>query len=425
MSNSTYAHTWYDETGIKPVDSNKPEDLRQSYDFLVIGGGLAGLVLALSLRKGGAEVALLEARKVASGASGRNGGFCSDGWAANRAVISPTLGMEVSEVLQQISSEGLNWMCDRVSMLAYESSQVKFGGLNLSLSNRHSFDKNEVINKPDLDLFIRSPRYKAGIKTNKEFHFHPLNFMRSLMSECIENGVHIFEDSSVISVERLIGGGFGAHCNGSLTRVVAKELVYTTGGYGLNKNSLLSKIILPVETFIAVSEPMPNLLDDYIITNACVSDTRRAGNYYRKIRENRLLWGMGIRALGQSSIDQILISARNDLRAHFPKLEQIMTQNGIKFEYAWSGKMAYARHFLPYVGKLEDGIYTAVGFGGHGMNTAPISAIYLAKFLLGDSYALTPFNQISRLPVYGVLGKFAAEATYRYMAMRDSISEFN
>ncbi|MDA1238959.1 MAG: FAD-dependent oxidoreductase, partial [Proteobacteria bacterium] len=83
MSNSTYAHTWYDETGIKPVDSNKPEDLRQSYDFLVIGGGLAGLVLALSLRKGGAEVALLEARKVASGASGRNGGFCSDGWAAN------------------------------------------------------------------------------------------------------------------------------------------------------------------------------------------------------------------------------------------------------------------------------------------------------------------------------------------------------
>ena len=44
-------------------------------DVVVIGGGVTGVTGALFLAEGGARVAVLERREIASGATGRNGGF--------------------------------------------------------------------------------------------------------------------------------------------------------------------------------------------------------------------------------------------------------------------------------------------------------------------------------------------------------------
>ena len=49
---------------------------------VVVGGGLAGLTIALELARGGHSVVLLEGRRIGWGASGRNGGFCAPGYAA-------------------------------------------------------------------------------------------------------------------------------------------------------------------------------------------------------------------------------------------------------------------------------------------------------------------------------------------------------
>nr|WP_315465309.1 FAD-binding oxidoreductase [uncultured Rhodoferax sp.] len=53
-------------------------------DVVVIGGGFAGLCSALDLRAAGYSVALLEADRVCSGASGRNGGQFLVGLASRR-----------------------------------------------------------------------------------------------------------------------------------------------------------------------------------------------------------------------------------------------------------------------------------------------------------------------------------------------------
>ena len=51
-------------------------------DVCVIGGGMAGLATALGLAERGRGVVLLEARRLAFGASGRNGGMVGTGYAA-------------------------------------------------------------------------------------------------------------------------------------------------------------------------------------------------------------------------------------------------------------------------------------------------------------------------------------------------------
>src|SRR2546427_7495392 len=51
-------------------------------DAVVIGGGVTGCACALALAEAGLRVRLHEAREVASGASGRNGGFALRGGGA-------------------------------------------------------------------------------------------------------------------------------------------------------------------------------------------------------------------------------------------------------------------------------------------------------------------------------------------------------
>ena len=61
---------------------------------------------------------------------------------------------------------------------------------------------------------------------------------------------------------------------------------------------------------------------------------------------------------------------------------QMKETGGFSIEYTWTGKMAYSFSMMPYVGAMSKRVYSLTGFGGHGMNTAPISAILLAEHLL-------------------------------------------
>ena len=86
-----YPDTWYSRT---LADTRDRPVLTGSLrvDCAVVGGGFAGLFTALQLARGGMRVAVLEAQSVGFGASGRNGGFVSDGFACGDAAIRARVG---------------------------------------------------------------------------------------------------------------------------------------------------------------------------------------------------------------------------------------------------------------------------------------------------------------------------------------------
>ena len=83
---SAYIDTYYSRTAatseIYPAATGRIEA-----DVCIVGGGLAGLTAALKLARSGRKVVLLEAQRVAWGASGRNGGFVSAGYATGLGPI--------------------------------------------------------------------------------------------------------------------------------------------------------------------------------------------------------------------------------------------------------------------------------------------------------------------------------------------------
>src|SRR5258708_541455 len=87
------SETWYEATA--PVSAvSAPLRGVEACDVCIIGGGLAGITTARELQRRGRIVVLLEARRIAWAASGRNAGFVGNGFAAGIAEIIGRVGLK-------------------------------------------------------------------------------------------------------------------------------------------------------------------------------------------------------------------------------------------------------------------------------------------------------------------------------------------
>jgi gamma-glutamylputrescine oxidase len=413
--------TWYEATALPEPQTHDLSAISADYDVAVMGAGLAGLSAALHLAELGAKTIVIDTSSIGEGASGRNGGFCSGGWAAPEDKILKAVGPLHAQTLEHLANEGREAMRARAFSPPYQAATPVAGILNLTLSAKTEHE----LGAKELKRFIKGPRYRGGYIDPVGFHFHPLNFMRLLAQDCMDAGVTIIERHEASCNLSPKAGFVNITLNDGQARLRALNTVWATGGYGGNGVPDLARILLPIQTFIAVTSPMEAILDQHIPTYLAVGDDRRAGNYFRRLPDGRLLWGMGISALGELYSGKIARKAQLDIKSHMPHMAAQMQTAGVGIDFAWSGNMAYARHFLPYVGKLGARSFALAGFGGHGMNTAFVAGRVLAQHLCGLPSEIAAFDAIARKPVFGNWGLMAAESHYQLSRWKDRLAEFS
>src|SRR5437667_4410586 len=96
-------------------------------DVAVVGGGVTGCACARVLADAGLRVRLHEAREIASGASGRNGGFALRGGAPGYDAARAELGREHARALWELTERYL----DRLAELAGDAFR-RTGSLRLA-----------------------------------------------------------------------------------------------------------------------------------------------------------------------------------------------------------------------------------------------------------------------------------------------------
>ena len=392
-------------------------------DTVIVGGGLAGLTTALQLARAGMSVTVLEAESVGFGASGRNGGFVSPGFATGQDEIARMAGAENARDIHRLSIEGVDFIRQTIADLAITdagvvpgiTSVLRYdGGAELKayadkLAAKFDY-RLDYLDRDAVQAKLKSERYYQGLRDPQAFHMHPLNYLRALAREIERLGGKIYEQSAATGAS-LDGATKIIRTAGG--QVSARRVVFTTGGYTGGVVAKLKRAYLPIATYVMVSEEAPELIASAIATSDAIGDNRRAGDYYRVVDGGkRLLWGGRI-TTRTASTEGLVKELRAEMTGTYPQLK------GLKTELAWSGLMSYARHLMPQIGQMQPDVWHCTAFGGHGLNTTAIGGKLVAEGILGQSNRYRLFEPFGLVWAGGVAGLAVAQLTYWKLQAQD------
>lgn len=397
-------------------------DGRQECDVCIIGGGLAGLNTALGLAQRGKQVVLLESHRVAWGASGRNGGFVSPGYALSMEALAAKVGVPQARALYDLTVAALALIRRRIAEYAIACGPMQDGIVTATWGPQGDAMRRfvdfmaekigagiEYWPADKLAEHYRSPRYSDACFVPDSMHLHALDFARGIARVADAAGATIHEDSRVRSIDR---AGDRFHVVTDEGDVLADQVVLCMSGYADAAHRRIRAATLPVATYVMLTEPAGSALRDSIAAPHAIADTRRAGDYYRALPDGRILWGGRVSTF-RTPPARLADVMRQDLAKVYPGLTHL------KADVAWDGLMGYASHRMPQIGRLEPGLWYCMGFGGKGLCTTTMGGEIIAKAIAQDDETWRTFEAFPLGYAGGPLKPAIAQLAYWWMQLRD------
>jgi gamma-glutamylputrescine oxidase len=397
----------YYEASVQRPPPAPPLTGKVSVDVCVVGGGYAGLSAALELATHGFSVALLEARTVGWGASGRNGGHVIVGYATDDTMehqLSPADARRAWD----ISAEGVRLLRERIDRYAIDCD-YRPGYLTLSVNARKSRALQawaervqrvyeypmEWIPPEKIRDWVASERFHAGTYDEQSGHLHPLKFCLGLAEAARVAGVRFFENSPVTQLLRgeqpLVKTATGEV---ACRFVVLAGNVYL-GEFGRTVAPEITGRIMPVGTYIIATESMgPDRAHALLERRAAASDTNFVLDYFRLSADHRLLFGSGD-SYSAATPRKLVGKMRRQMLLVFPQLADL------KVEYAWGGFVDVTMNRAPDFGRIGGNIYYLQGFSGHGLALTGMAGKLVAEAIAGQAERFDLFARIKHLPFPG------------------------
>jgi glycine/D-amino acid oxidase-like deaminating enzyme len=429
---------WSDISGAYTPSDRLPGD--RTVDVAVIGGGLSGLSTAYHLIQAmsSLKVAVLEAKSIGYGASGRNGsfamtviglGFGVTGMLRGRQFLKEAhtyMEKAVDELDDFIQREDLD--CDRVRpgflRVATTQGYIKRLQHDIRLMKSLGFSGLDWIGAQETRARVNSARYLGALWEPRLVLVNPLKLLREEKRAISELGVQVYENTPVLEIHtghpfRLI----------TPTGVVAAEkLVFATNAYSHLFKQLYRKQV-PAFTYMIATRPLsPEELGPIGWEGRQgIEDARNLIHYYRLTPDNRIVLGGGPVGLSfrSSLFKDDSPKAWQHLEAHliflFPHLK------GIEITHRWGGPFSVTANLTPALGYSGDkrAVFN-LGCVGHGVSMSYLNGQVLCSLLLDDNPDLLgcPFVNRSVIPwPPEPLRIMAASALRGYLQVEDWLYE--
>jgi len=382
-----------DPDGIRTLDGDRRADVA------VIGGGYTGLAAAYRLAgTHGLDAVVLEANAIGWGASGRNGGFALitlgkvgledriRRWGIEAARRSIAIGVEAIETVRELIArehiacdpgpDGSLLVAHRPSAVADLQERVRLYREVLGYPHVEFLDHARL----EHDGYLRGAEASGALRTRNAFGLHPLKYVRGLAAAALRCGATLCERSPVVEWRREGSEHVLVTPRGA---VRARAVIMATNGYtaeGLHP--FFRGRLLPATSNIIVTRPLTaaEWRDVGMLTTQVYSDTRKLLFYWRRLSDDRLLFGGRAGVLdtpaGRSR-------CRRRLEAHvaakWPALR------GVASEYFWSGKVCLSYDLMPHVNRADGdpSVAYALAYQGSGVAMSTYCGGLVADLVAG------------------------------------------
>jgi gamma-glutamylputrescine oxidase len=335
----------------------------------IVGGGVTGCACALTLAERGKRVRIYEAREIAGGASGRNGGFALRGAAPAYDVARRDLGAEQARALWELTERTL----DRLEELAGDAFR-RTGSLRLAADAAERVEleaEYEALRDDGFAVEWRSELsaalaggFEGAIFNPPDGSLQPARWVRRLAARAAEAGTEVVERAPVGSIDELEG----------------EQIVIATDGY---THGLLPELDAAVKTIrgqVLVTEPLQRRLFP------CPHYARRGYDYWQQTPEGRLVAG-GLRDKAADHEYTAEEATTPLIQGHLERFVADLVGESPAITHRWAGLFGTTTDRLPLVGRVpgNDEVWVAAGYSGHGNVMGLACGEMVGRAILGEA----------------------------------------
>src|SRR5262245_11670749 len=335
-------------------------------DVVVIGGGVTGCSCALTLAEGGLRVRLVEGRRIASGASGRNGGFALRGLAISYPEARQRFGGAAADLWRftERSLERMEWLAGdalrRVGSFRLadddelESLRAEYDALRE--------DELEAEWLGDLPAPLDAT-FRGAILHPGDGSLQPARWVRRLAAHAAAAGAEILEETRIESLDEFD----------------AEHVVIATDGYTSGLLPELDRGIRPVRGQVIVTEPLQETF--YPRPHYA----RHGFDYWQQTPDRRLvLGGRRDKSLDTEFTNEETIT--ETIQAELDAFAAELIGEEPRIEHRWPGIFGSTEDRLPLVGRVpgREGVWVSAGYSGHGNVMGLACGELVAQAILGS-----------------------------------------
>jgi glycine/D-amino acid oxidase-like deaminating enzyme len=384
-------------------------------DLAIVGAGFTGLWAAIEAkeRDPSRSVIVLEGGTVASGATGRNGGFLAASLTHGLENGAARFPSEIAEIERQaegnfrgivdaIERYGIDARYERVGevALARFPHQTTWFAHAAELAAR--FGRSvDVLDRDAAQAVVRSPVVIGGFRQNDGHALvDPARLAWGLRDAAVNLGVELFEDSRVEAIERT---DHGVRLRTRDAVVLAGRVILATNGFPPLVRGI-GRYVVPVYDHVLMTEPLSAEQRAAIRWHGRegLADAARRFHYFRLSADDRILWGgydatyhwgNGVDARHEQDHD-VHRRLAGSFFTFFPQLE------GLRFSHRWGGVIDTCSRFSVMFGTQMDGrLAYAVGYTGLGVGATRFGARTALDLVDGLDTERTRLSLVRKKPV--------------------------
>ena len=360
-----------------------------SCDCLVVGAGMGGAMASYHLSLSGADVVLIDKRRVAGGSSHANTGLLQISNDKTLTSCMNTFGKKNGLLFYQLCQAAVGNILDLQdkldidpqiiprSSLLYASSPEDVPALREEYENLVANGFDSEFWEEDKIASVYSFSKPAGLYSRGDAETNPYRTVHSLIAKAASNGIRVYEQTEGKHYEFKDDGVI---CHTENGRIFAKNVIfamgYETQEFKKDRGAEL------INTYAVMTKPLKELPKWH--ERSLLWETARPYLYFRTTPEGRIIAGGKDEELTDPERREIRVISQGqrlleELEALFPEIK------GVQLEYSWGAVFGSTRDGLPYIGphpKFPHS-YFIEGYGGNGTVYSMIAAELLTDTIAG------------------------------------------